>query len=213
MFSYFNSNNCTADPTDEDPNPGLPKRRKDRRDNDVRLDGECLALIAFNSLAFVCKGIAPNSKKVISLSTSSIVLPTPSSVTNSTSSHPSATANISSTTNAPATSQQGSKASLSANASAGIGVGSAVGVLAIAALCFFCFRRRTIANSKHDNGRLEPLSASAAMRSATGPWNVAYEAGDSQIHEAGGVAVNTVHEVGIDNTIYEMADQRRNLGQ
>ena len=50
------------------------------------------------------------------------------------------------------------------------------------------------------------------MSSATGPGNAAYEAGDGQIHEAGGVAVDTVHEVGIDNEIYEMAERRRNLG-
>ena len=202
-FNYFNRNNCTADPTDEDPNPGLPKRGKGRRD-DVRLDGECLALVAYYSLAFVCEGIAPNSKKVISLSTSSIVLPTPSSLTNSTSSHLSATATSSSTT-----SQQGSKASLPASTSAGVGVGSAVRVLAIAALLFFCFRRRTIATTKSHNDRLETSSVSPAM----GPRNVAYEAGDGQIHEAGGVAASPVHEVGIDKEIYEMPDRRRNFGQ
>ena len=212
-FNFFNSNNCTADPTDEDPNPGLPRRTNDRRDDDPRLDGECLALIAFNSLAFICEGIAPNSQKVISLSTSSTVLPTPSSLTNSTSSNTSATATSSSTTNTTATSHQSSKASLPASASAGVGVGSAVGVLAIAALLFFCFRRRSTANNKDDNGPLEPLSVSPAMRSATEPGNAAYEAGDSQIHEAGGVAATTVHEVGIDSEIHEMPDRRRNFGQ
>ena len=51
------------------------------------------------------------------------------------------------------------------------------------------------------------------MRSATEPGDVAYEAGDGQIHEAGGDAVNTVHEVGVDNEIYEMANPRRNFDQ
>ena len=85
-------------------------------------------------------------------------------------------------------------------------MGSAVGVLAIAALLFFCFRRRTIAGPKHE-------APSPAMTSATRPGDGAYEAGDDQIHEAGGVTVDTVHEVGIDNEIYEMADRRRNFGQ
>ena len=46
-----------------------------------------------------------------------------------------------------------------------------------------------------------------------GPRNVAYEAGDSQIHEAGGFAASPVHEVGTDKEIYEMPDRRRNFGQ
>lgn len=47
IFNYYNSNNCSADPTDEDLKPGLAERMKDRRD--VSLYGQYLALVAFNT--------------------------------------------------------------------------------------------------------------------------------------------------------------------
>ena len=81
MFNYYDSNNCTADPTDEDPNPGLAKRKKSRRDGGNDLDGVCLALIAFNSLAFICDGVAPHNDKVLSRSTTAVAPTTASSST------------------------------------------------------------------------------------------------------------------------------------
>ena len=66
-----------------------------------------------------------------------------------------------------------------------------------------------IANTKNHNERLEPSSVKPAMGTRT----VAYEAGDGQIHEAGGIAASPVHEVSIDKEIYEMPDRRRNFGQ
>lgn len=218
-FNYYNSNNCTADPTDGDPNPGLAKRMKNRRQVEGNLDGECLALIAFNSLAFVCEGVAPGNKKPISLSTSASAPTTASSSTTPSLSFPSNQSNTaisSSTTSSPATSSpitsnHGSKYSLSAGTSAGVGVGSAVGVLAIAALCFFCFQRQTVTNTERGNRRSEPLSANAAMTSASDTRGIAYEVGVGQPYEIGGDAIDNVHEAGTDNEIHEIANQRMNL--
>lgn len=217
-FDYYNSNNCTADPTDENPNPGLAKRMKDRRDSTV--DGECLALVAFNSLAFVCDGVTPRNEKVNTLSTSAIVptaasaSPFPSvsfTIISTSASNQSATTPRSSATIPSTTSSQSSKPALSAGASAGIGVGSAIGVLAIAALCFFCFRRRATGSTNQGNGHTELSSANAAMTSASGTRGTAYETGIGQPHEIGGNAIGNVHEAGTDSEIHEIAGQRMNL--
>ena len=236
MFDYYNRNNCTADPTDEDPNPGLAKRMKYRRQNSV-LDGECLALIAFNSLAFICEGVDPRDLKVNSLSTSMSspnTLITSSMFTSISSSNHLATATnstattlfgetssttISAVTASPTTSNSGSKSRLSGGTSAGIGVGSAVGILAIAALLFFFSRRYKIIRIKESDRHSDLISANPAMTTSSGTRGpdlgttpqVFHEAGVGQPHEVGGVAVNTMHEVGIENEIHEMANPRTNL--
>lgn len=226
-FDYYDSNNCTADPTDEDPNPGSAKRVKSRRDGVGLSDGECLALIAFNSLAFICEGVVPQNKKVISLSTSTVAPKTASSsiipsvasvITSTSSSNLSDTAAGSSARNSPTTSSLGSKSGLSAGTSAGVGVGSAIGVLGIAALCFTYFQKQRAAKNETGRGR---LSANPAMTSASDRGGIAYEAGGSVVHEAGGdglpyeiggVAIHNVHEAGTYNDIHEMASPRMNTG-
>ena len=217
-FSYYNSNNCTADPTDENPNPGLVKRIKNRRQS--VLDGECLALIAFNSLAFICEGVTPHNFKVNSLSTS-IVAPTSTSsstvplgsstFTSTSFSNQSATAKNSSARSSPTGANLGSKPGLPAGTSAGVGVGSAIGVLAIAALCFFLFRRHSIAKPRHGTnpGMMSLIDRDVVL--GVGPLSV-YEAGVGQPHEIGGVGLNTVHEAGTDHEVHEIASPRTNPG-
>ena len=220
-LSSYNRNNCTADPTDEDPNPGLGKRAKNRRQSSSILDGECLSLVAFNSFAFVCEGIAPRDVKINSLPASafSSTLSFASSTFTPTSfSNHSATATISSALNSSAThssatiSTSGSRSRLSAGASAGIGVGCAVGVLAIAAFVFFFFRRYKVIRIDN-NGHSETGSGNPAMASSSdrgiahevGPASI-YEAGVGQSHEIEGVAMDPVHEAGTDNEIHEIAN-------
>ena len=233
MFDYYNSNNCTADPTDEDPNPGSARRMQHRRQLDGVLDGECLALIAFNSLAFICEGVTPRDFKVNTLSafTSSSNIPVTSSMlTSILSSNGSAiamnsAANRSSATNLlgktssatisaiTATGNPGSRSHLSGGASAGIGVGSAVGVLGIAALLFFFSRRYKFVKIEDSDRHSGPGSAQPAMTfSSAAIPPIVHEAGVGQPHEVGGVAVNPIHEVGIDNEIHEIASPRTHLG-
>ena len=228
--NYYNRNNCTADPTDEDPNPGLAKRVKNRRQSSSDLVGECLGLVAFNSFAFVCEGLAPRNVKINSLPASafsstissalSTLMPTSfsnqsatetiSSALNSSATGSSAT--ISPARSLPTTSNSGSKSRLSAGASAGIGVGCAVGVLAVAALCFFFFRTYKVVRIDN-SGRSEPGSGNPAMTSSSdrgiahevGPPSI-YEAGVGQSHEIEGVAMDPVHEAGTDNEIHEIAN-------
>ena len=230
-LNYYNRNNCTADPTDEDPNPGLAKRVKNRRQSSSVLDGECLALVAFNSFAFVCEGVAPRDVKINSLPASafsSTISSALSTLVSTSFSNHSATATISSAQNSSATdssatisparsiptiSSSGSKSRLSAGASAGIGVGCAVGVLAIAALCFFFFRSYKVVRIDH-NERSEQGSGNPAMTSSSNRGVIAHEVGPPSIHEAGvgqsheieGVATDTVHEAGTDNEIHEIAN-------
>ena len=223
---YYNRNNCTADPTDENPNPGLAKRVKNRRQSSSVLDGECLALVAFNSFAFVCEGLDARNVKINSLPASafsSTISSALSTLTSTSFSNHSATATISSAQNSsatisparslPTTSSSGSKSRLSAGTSAGIGVGYAVGVLAIAALCFFFFRSYKVV--RIDNtGRSEPGSGNPAMISSSDRGGIAhgvgppsiYEAGVGQSHEIEGVATDPVHEAGTDNEIHEIAN-------
>ena len=113
----------------------------------------------------------------------------------------------------------GSKSGLSAGTCAGVGVGSAIGVLTVAVVLFFCFHRQTLANTKLVNGRSEQWSGNAAMRSAFATGGIAsgadrppYEAGIGQPHEILGDAIDNVHEVGTDNEIHEVANERTNLG-
>ena len=228
---YYNRNNCTADPTDEDPNPGLAKRVKNRRQSSSDLVGECLGLVAFNSFAFVCEGLAPRNVKINSLPASafsstissalSTLMPTSfsnqsatetiSSALNSSATGSSAT--ISPARSLPTTSSSGSKSRLSAGASAGIGVGCAVGVLAVAALCFFFFRSHKVVRIDN-NGRSEPGSGNPAMMSSSDRGGIAHEVGPPSIYEAGvgqsheieGVATDPVHEAGTDNEIHEIAN-------
>ena len=223
---YYNRNNCTADPTDENPNPGLAKRVKNRRQSSSVLDGECLALVAFNSFAFVCEGLDARNVKINSLPASafsSTISSALSTLTSTSFSNHSATATISSAQNSsatisparslPTTSSSGSKSRPSAGTSAGIGVGCAVGVLVIAALCFFFFRTYKVV--RIDNtGRSEPWSGNPAMTSSSDRGGIAhevgapsiYEAGVGQSHETEGVATDPVHEAGIDNEIHEIAN-------
>ena len=70
-FNYYDSSNCTVDPTDEDPQPTLAPR-----DGGTDFTGECLALIAFNSLAFVCDGVSKDNQKVNSITASSAAIST-----------------------------------------------------------------------------------------------------------------------------------------
>ncbi|KAL9046714.1 MAG: hypothetical protein Q9214_000518 [Letrouitia sp. 1 TL-2023] len=68
IFTIYHRDNCTGDPTDEDqdPNPTVAKRRievEERQFTDTdgnSLVGSCLALVEFNSLAFVCDRVDPD---------------------------------------------------------------------------------------------------------------------------------------------------------
>ena len=235
-LSYYNRNNCTADPTDEDPNPGLGTRVKNRRQSSSILDGECLGLVAFNSLAFVCEVVASREVKINSLPASafsSTLSSALSTFTPTSFSNQSATATISSALNSSATHSSatisparslptintpGSRSRLSAGASAGIGVGCAVGVLAIAAFLFFFFRRykviRIDSNGLSETGSGNPAMASSSDRGIAhevGPASI-YEAGVGQSHEIEGVATDPVHEAGTDNGIHEIANSRMTHG-
>ena len=182
---------------------------------DVNVDGECLALVALKFLAFICEGNTPNNEKVITLFTSAIV-PTAASassfpsvsftIISTSASNQSATAPRSSTT-----SSQSSKSALSAGTSAGTGVRSAIGVLLIAALCVFCFRRQAAGSTKQGDGRADLWSANAAMTSASEIGGTAYGIGTGQPHEIGGDVISNVHEAGTDNEIHKIASQRMNF--
>ena len=102
---------------------------------------------------------------------------------------------------------------------AGVGVGSAIGVLAIAALCVFFFRRRKAAETEHGDGRSGPESANPAMTSPFGSGGITHEAGPASIyetgmgqsHEIGGVAVEPIHEASADNEIHEIFNPRNRV--
>ena len=230
-WNYYNRNNCTADPTDEDPDPGLTNRTKNRRQSASVLDGECLALVAFNSFAFVCEGVALGEVKINSLPASafsSTISSAFSTLMSTSFSDFSNTATVSSAPNSSATpssatvspprslptiSKSGSKSRLSAGASAGIGIGGAVGVLATASLCFFFFRRYKVVRID-DQRRSQSASGDPAMTSLSNRGNIArmvgapsiYETGIGQSHEIEGVATDTIHEAGADNEIHEIAN-------
>ncbi|CAD6580589.1 MAG: hypothetical protein ASARMPRED_000266 [Alectoria sarmentosa] len=111
------------------------------------------------------------------------------------------------------------KSGLSAGISAGVGVGSAIKVLAVTVVFIFCFHRQILAKTKFVNGRAEQWSGNTAMRSAFATGGIAsgadrppYEAGIGQPHEILGDAIDNVHEVGTDNEIHEVANERTNLG-
>ena len=108
----------------------------------------------------------------------------------------------------------GSKSHLSDGASAGIGVGSAVGVLELAALLFFFSRRYKVVKIEGSDRNSEPGSAHPAMTSSSGVTpSIVYKAGVAQPHEVGGVAVNPVYEAGMGNEIHEIAIPRTSFGQ
>ncbi|KAL9631106.1 MAG: hypothetical protein Q9164_006071 [Protoblastenia rupestris] len=75
-FVYYESKDCSAEPTDENPDGRRKLKRgsqiisRQRSNDGDRLVGSCLALIAFNSLAFVCDGVSYDNAKIISTLTS-----------------------------------------------------------------------------------------------------------------------------------------------
>lgn len=69
IFTIYHRDNCMGDPTDEDPDPMMAKRRievEKRQFIDANGNnpvGSCLALVEFNSLAFVCDRVDPDMER------------------------------------------------------------------------------------------------------------------------------------------------------
>ena len=164
-----------------------------------------------SSIWHVCGGVSSKNEKFDYVSTSAIVPTTASSpntlsvsftFTWSSSSNQSATATRSSATSSNATGSQNSKPLFLAGTSAGVGAGSVIGVLAIADMCYFCFRRQAIVSTKQGYGRTEPWSANAATTSVSGTGGV------GQPYEIGGDAIGNDRGAGADSEIHEIANQR-----
>lgn len=208
-FSYFNTNNCAADPTDENPNPPRMKRQSDNNLNlgsNPQLSGECLALVAFNSVAFICDGVNGKSPQISNpqltsvAQTSSSPTPTVSSQAyagfGSSSNDANSTASTPSSSTAAASSSNrnggggGGGAAISPGATAGIGVGTAVGVICLAVLLFFAWKgwKAMRDDVVPDSG---PVSVAGTVRNRKmrGALNaVPVESGGEAVHEKGDAA-------------------------
>lgn len=209
-FSYFITNNCAADPTDENPNPPKEKRQSDNNLNlgsNPQLSGECLALVAFNSVAFICDGVNGKSQQIpnsqlTSKAQSSSPTATGSSQPNagfgSSSNDANSTAATSSSTTTAASSSGRSSgsgggdggAALSPGATAGIGVGTAFGVICLAVLFFFAWKgwKAMRDDVVPDSG---PVSVAGTVRNRRmrGALNaVPVESGGDAVHEKGDAA-------------------------
>ena len=63
-FSYYDSDDCTPPPTDEDGTGLLRRQMGMTGDTGFDIKGQCLALVAFNSFAFECDGVFTQTKRV-----------------------------------------------------------------------------------------------------------------------------------------------------
>ena len=210
-FSYFNTNNCAADPTDENPDPPKEKRQSDNELNlgsNPQLSGECLALVAFNSVAFICDGVngksqqIPNpqlTSKVQSSSTTATRSTQPSAGFGSSSNDANSTAgsSSSSTTTASSSGRSGSGgggggggARLSPGATAGIGVGTAFGVICLAVLFFFAWKGwKAMRNDIVPDSGPVSVAGTVKNRRMRGALNaVPVESGGDAVHEKGDAA-------------------------
>ncbi|KAL9608451.1 MAG: hypothetical protein Q9167_006719 [Letrouitia subvulpina] len=199
-FRIYHRDNCTGDPTDEDPDPITAKRGFEvemRQFTDAdgdNLVGSCLALVEFNSLAFVCDRVDPDMgrAKVASTlrSTSTFVTKATTGTTVETKAQttrsqaiggsfvvvsPSAPKSNSvrsspvatAPANLPLQQESSSSSRLSTGASAGVGIGCAAGLLVVAAAAFLLFRRYRITR-RTDEKSTEPSGASENIPPAMG---------------------------------------------
>ncbi len=167
-FNFYDSRNCTVDPTDENPHPTLTPR-----DGGSDMPGQCLALVAFNSLAFVCEGVSKKNAKIIPTLTSaaSSTNPTPAAFPSASASasasapiRNSSSLNLSSTatTSSPSTSNRSSKQVFQLVQLLALVLGRSSRQWQLLHSCFFCFRRWMRANYvRRDDAQSNPQPRSA----------------------------------------------------
>ena len=150
-FVYYESKDCSAEPTDENPDGRgklkreshiIPRQRSNSGDS---LVGSCLALIAFNSLAFVCNGVSYDNAKIISTLTSAAPSKStrpssaiassnfasagfPSASISGTASNPSANQISTGSIQPPVATSQQPPAVQESNVSGGTGIGASLGL-------------------------------------------------------------------------------------
>ncbi|KAI4215638.1 MAG: hypothetical protein LQ351_002107 [Letrouitia transgressa] len=222
-FSIYHRDNCTADPTDEDPDPMMVKRRievEERQFIDAdgnSLVGSCLALVEFNSLAFVCDRVDPDMERAKVAST---LRPTSTFVTGTGTATRRATGTAAETQSQVAPSQvtggpfaavspltsrsssvqsspmttpvqqrSSSSSGLSTGANAGVGIGCAAGLLVVAAVAFLMFRRYRIVR------RAEEKSIEASGARENVPPHLG-GASQNVLPELGGASENVFTELG-----------------
>lgn len=228
-FQYWTRANCTADPTDEDTNPpqqrGIKRRAAQQTDSDPasslglgsdpQLSGECLALIAFDSLAFICEGVETSKEAKTIISTSASPSTAGTASTQIIAPFPTGTAGVSGNynTSRPTAASSpilaghdGSSSDLSAGASVGVGIGTAVGVLGAAAILFVSLRiykSQNAPKTPSERGLETEVGDRPMSRNILDGINV-HETGPGLPREIKG---NAIHE-GDGSEIHEMGLER-----